>query len=429
MRRFGILFFGLLAGCATSPPVRTALQGNLAQLKQDIASAQREHRLDHGAVVKLAQAIGEREVMSATGSDGAERVRTLRPCARRLRSAIERRADTGDDVAAELTLILVEAHAEGRDQAARRYAQSSSGAWRAVAARALVKPAQTEQRRRFFNDPDERVRRAAFTAARDAHEPSELDALLESARLDPDPESKTLAAAAAGAIGGERAVLALKDVWTQADDSARMGIVDAWAEHNSIIAGGDRELAIAAESAGGLAPVSASLALARAGGPEAAPANARLRRYIADGSDDEKRLALSSAPLDDENAAALEEASKKASPELRAVALARLSNEPAHRTAAILALRALANQKISSDAERHARDAAVNALAQAGDVSVRATLVKNLSDKDRWARKQAADGLAALDDYSDAATVLGDDDASLRSDLACTILAREPRGY
>lgn len=425
MRRFGILFFGLLAGCATRPPVRTALEGNLAQLKQDIAAAQREHRLDHGMVVQLAQAVGEREVMSATGSDGAARVRTLRPCARHLHGTIEKRADAGDDVAAELTLMLVETRPLDRESAAKRYAQSSSGAWRAVAARALVKADQTVPRRKFFSDPDERVRRAAFTSAREAHEPTELDALLESARLDPDPESKTLAATAAGAIGGERAVLALKDIWAQADDAERMGIVDAWAEHSSFVSGGDRELAVAAESSGGLAPVSASLALARAGGPEAAPANARLRRYIADGSDDEKRLALSFAPLDRENIAAIDEASKKASPELRAVALARLADEPSHHTAAILALRALANQKVTSDADRRARDAAVNALAQASDQSVRATLVKNLSDKDRWVRKRAAEGLTSLDDYSDAATVLGDDDASLRSDVACTILARE----
>ncbi len=425
MRRFGILFFGLLAGCATTPAVRTALQGDLAQLKQDIAAAQQERQLDHGAVVKLAQAVGEREVMSAAGADGAARVRTLRPCARHLRSTIEQRADSGDDVAAELTLILVELHATDRDSFASRYAQSSSGAWRAVAARALTKPGQTEQRRRFFDDPDERVRRAVFTAAREAHEPSELDALLESARLDPDPQSKALAASAAGAIGGERAVLALKDNWARADDTERLGIVDAWAEHNSWAAGGARELAVAAETALGLAPVSASLALARAGGPEAAAASARLRRYIADGSDDEKRLALSSAPLDDETVAAIREAAKKASPELRAVALARLSAEAQYRTEAILALRALANQKATSDAELHARDAAVSALARAGDPSVRATLIKTLSSKDHWARQRAAEDLTSLGDYSDAASALADEDASLRSDVACGILARE----
>jgi len=429
MRRLGILFLGLIGACATTPPVRTALEGNLAQLKHDIAEAQRKRQLDRATVVKLARAVAERELMSASGADGAARVRTLRPCARTLEGTIERRADSGDDVAAELTLMLVEMHAADREALAKRFAQSSSGAFRAVAARALLKPGQTEQRRRFFDDPDERVRRAAFTAAREVHEPGELTALLEAARLDPDPASKSLAASAAGSIGGQRAVLALKDIWAQADDSERIGIVDAWAERNSFVAGGERELAQAAESSGGLAPVSASLALARTFGSEAAPANARLRRYIAEGSDDEKRLAISSAPLDEENARAIEEASQKASPELRAVALARLSLAAKYRSQAILGLRALANQKITSDAERHARDAAVRALARAGDPSVRATLVKDLNDPDPWTRKRAAEGLTDLDDYGDAATALGDDDASLRTDVACTILAREAPNF
>jgi hypothetical protein len=415
----------LLASCGPKPPVRTALQGDLPTLKQDIAAAQRAQGLDHATVVNLALALGERELMSAQGSDGAIRVRSLRPCARRLRSTIERRAESGDDVAAELTLILLEMHAADRASLLKRYAQSSSGAWRAVAARAAVRPMESEWRKQFFSDPDERVRRAAFSASRDAHEASELEALLEAARLDPDADSQALAARAVGTIGGERAVLALKDLWVGAEDGLRIAITDAWTEHPSFVAGGDRELAAVAEASSGLPSVSASFALARVGGPESAAANARLRRYILDGTDDEKRLALSVAPLDAENQAAIAEAAKKASPELRAVALARLSTVPGARTEAILALRNLANAKPASDSEQRARDAAVSALAEAGDTSVHATLVKNITDKDRQTRARAAHALTSLGDYSSAATALGDDDASLRSDIACTILARE----
>jgi HEAT repeat protein len=274
-------------------------------------------------------------------------------------------------------------------------------------------------------DPDERVRRAAFSASYDAHDSSELEALLEAARLDPDPESQSLATRAAGAIGGERAVLALEDLWAQAEDALRIAIVDAWSERASLGAGGSRELAAAAETNSGLASVSAAYALARVGGAESVPANAELRRYILDGSDDEKRLALSVVPLNTENEAALVEAAKKATPDLRAVALARLSNIPAERNSAIIALRNLANEKPASDSELRARDAAVSALADAGDTSVRATLIKGLSDKDRQTRSRAAHGLTSLGDYSNAATALADDDASLRSDVACTILARE----
>jgi HEAT repeat protein len=424
MRRWSVVLV-LLAACAPKPPVRTALEGDLPALKRDIASAQQAQKLDHDTVVSLAQALGERELMSAQGTDGATRVRSLRACARPLRSTIERRAESSDDVAAELTLILLDMHDADRASLLRRYEASPSGAWRAVAARAAVRPVESELRKRFFTDPDERVRRAAFSASYDAHEGSELEALLEAARLDPDPESQSLATRAAGAIGGERAVLALKDLWAQAEDALRIAIVDAWSERASLGAGGSRELSAAAEANSGLASVSAAYALARIGGTESVPANAELRRYILDGSDDEKRLALSVAPLNAENEAALVEAAKKATPDLRAVALARLSNVPAERNEAIIALRNLANEKPGSDSELRARDAAVTALADAGDTSVRAALIRGLSDKDRQTRSRAALGLTSLGDYSNAATALADDDASLRSDVACTILARE----
>jgi len=57
----------LLAACAPTPPVRTALQGDLPSLKRDILSAQRDKRLTMSLAVSLAQAVGEREVMSAQG--------------------------------------------------------------------------------------------------------------------------------------------------------------------------------------------------------------------------------------------------------------------------------------------------------------------------------------------------------------------------
>jgi len=77
--------------------VRTALQGDLASLKRDILSAQQDKRLTPSLAVQLAQAVGEREVMSAQGNYGALRVRSLRGCARPLRSVMEKRANGDDD--------------------------------------------------------------------------------------------------------------------------------------------------------------------------------------------------------------------------------------------------------------------------------------------------------------------------------------------
>lgn len=415
----------LAAACGPKPPARTALRGNLAELKRDIASAQQAGKLDHDAVVDLAQAVGERELTSAEGTNGAIRIRSLRSCARPLRAAIERRARADDDVAAELTLILLEMHATERTALLQRYARAPSGAWRAVAARAADRAIDTDMRKAFFVDPDERVRRAAFGTALEVHDSGELEALLEAARVDPDPQSQSLAIRAAGAVGGERAVLALKDLWARADDSSRIAIVDAWTEHASFVSGGARELELASESGGGLASVSASYALARAEGADSVVANARLRRNIEGGSDDEKRLALSVAPLDAETEAALAKAAKEASPELRVVALARLTGVEARRSDAIRALREFANGKAGSESEQRAQADALSALARAGDSSVRPTLLKNLRDPALETRARAARGLTSLGDYSNAATALADDDANLRSEVACSVLARE----
>lgn len=154
-------------------------------------------------------------------------------------------------------------------------------------------------------------------------------------------------------------------------------------------------------------------------------ANARLRRDISDGSDDEKRLALSVAPMNAETEAAIAKAAKEASPELRVVALTRLTSVAARRNDAIRALREVANAKPGSESEARARADALSALARAGDSSVLATLLRNLRDPALENRSRAARGLIGLGDYRNAATALADEDASLRCEVACSILARE----
>jgi len=417
------LCVALLGGCGPKPPARTALTGNLAQLKRDIQDAQKAGKLDHAAVLDLARAVAERELASAQGSSGAVRVRSLRSCAQPLSRAMKRRAQTDDDVAAELTLILLETHAADKDELLHRYARSERGAWRAVAARAADRAIDTDLRQAFFVDADERVRRAAFSTALEVRDARELEALLESARVDPDPQSQSLAIRAAGAIGGERAVLALKDLWARADDATRMAIVDAWAARASFTDGGARELGFAAESGSGLAAVSACYALAQSSGPDSAVADARLRRYITDGSDDEQRLALTVAPMNTETEAAIAKAAQGASPELRVVALNRLLGVPKRRADALRELRDLAGKKAGSEAEVRAQSEARSALARAGDDSVKASLLNALHEPDAATRSRAARGLTHLGDYSNAATVLADDEPDLRSDTACFILS------
>ena len=75
--------------------------------------------------------------------------------------------------------------------------------------------------------------------------------------------------------------------------------------------------------------------------------------------------------------------------------------------------------------EQRAQDEATSALADAGDSSVLATLIKNVRGKDLSTRSRAARALTSLGDYGNVATALADDDANLRSAVACSVLARE----
>ena len=106
--------------------------------------------------------------------------------------------------------------------------ESPSGAWRAVAARGTGSSERATLRRAFYVDPDERVRREALHSALEAQDPADLTVLLETARLDPDPMSRSIATRAVGMIGGAQASLGLEDLWPGADEAEELAIVEAW---------------------------------------------------------------------------------------------------------------------------------------------------------------------------------------------------------
>src|SRR5262249_61069825 len=110
----------------------------------------------------------------------------------------------------------------------------------APAAHAPATPAA--RRRRLTRGAAEQVRLRPLRAAREAADPADAGAVLEAARLDPYPLARTAAIRAAGAIGGQAVVLALKDLWAPADSWARQAIADAWSAPRSLDPGGRREL-------------------------------------------------------------------------------------------------------------------------------------------------------------------------------------------
>jgi hypothetical protein len=305
------------------------------------------------------------------------------------------------------------------DEVFERYREADSGAWRAVAARAAVSPRKAATRRELMRDPDERVRRAALAASFDAGDRADTDDLLEAARLDPDPLSRSLATRAVGAVGSEAAVLSLRDLFARASEEERMAIVDAWAMPAAFRSGGERELFRVVETADGLSAVVAAAALLRVDGERATLAAQHLAKHIRSGSVEEQRLAIRLAVLGrPELREAVVVAGKSEDPEVRVMAFSRLLPDAAAGTHARNELRKIAMK--SGDQAMQARAA----LAVAGDGSIVPKLLEDLRARNPGRRVVAARALVELERLADAATALADDRPDIRAEIACKIVAQ-----
>ncbi len=408
--------------CGTAGVVQTALHGDLAQLKRKISEGQQKGALDRSTTLQLAAAVAGRELRSSKGPAAAARVDALRACAGSLESVLRDRASLPDDVGAQATLMLLELGKLDRPDLVARYSEASNGAWRAVAARAATGPRDGRLRRRFIGDGDQRVRKAALFASLETKDAADLDPLLEAARLDPDPLLRSLAVRAVGAIGGQRAVLALKDLWAQSDGTTRETIVDAWAMPALYRAGGARELRTVAESGGSLAAIAAAVQLSRKSGEDAALGATFLARAIKQGTQTERRVAIQLAPVTDPDVQkALSEATRDADPDVKVMALARSLGVPAAQADAKRQLEKLAKGKDRVAVQARA------ALAAAHDGSISGELLHQLASRSPEERRLAALALIRLGNYSRAATALADDDPDVRASTACSMIAEAHR--
>ncbi len=424
MRRWGAVLVGLVVGaaaCATSPLLRAARSGDEAALAAQLDAAAREGRLTNAAVREVAAAVLERDLASAEGTAGEALVLGLRGCAPALRGALRDRAERPDDPGAAAELLLLEDGARPGDLT-EEYAASPMGAWRAVAARAAVTDRGLVERSRFFTDADARVRRAAFAAAFVRPAEAELDALLAAARTDPDESNRRLALRALGALGGERVVLALTDLWARADATERVAVVDAWAALPSFVTGGERELLRVVGDGPSVPALDAAGALLREGDPAARAASAALvLRCLETCAAGEQATAIALAPVAEPafSAALGELAAAPATGETaRLAALERLVANPATRAQALERLKTLV--AAGGDGGLGAE----LALARAGDRAVIPALTARLTGADAATQRRLADALIGLGEDVPVAPLLTAPDASLRASIACTLLAK-----
>lgn len=408
----------LLTACGGSQLGNTALQGDLPKLQTEISQAKRAGELDEAQTRDLARAVARRELLSSKGDEGVERVRELRPCLFQLVDDFEERADGTDAVAAAASLALLEAGEADEDDLFEGHAQSADPMWRSVGIRAAVGKQRAQARQRAFLDGDLRVRRSALHAALAEPDPSEIPALLDVARLDPDALTRSVALRALGAIGKPEAITALRDLWVTADEEARQAIVDAWASSGSMAHGGTAQVRWVMESQTGLPRVVAAVRLASTSGPDAEQALSVLERILEVGAVDEQRLAVLMAPAHPRLLPALQKLAASTDENAAVLAAAALARDPAQRPKARERLLALSKHERLWVA-RQARAA----LVVIGEQSLAAALAVELRSKRAEQRKQAAIDLLRLGRYSDAASALADEAAPVRTQVACQLLA------
>jgi HEAT repeat protein len=409
----------LAASCAASPALRAVERGDRDALRDEIARRERAGDLSTGEAACLAHAVADRDLRGAAAG-ASDVVRDLGPCARELDGALAARMQMADAAGAEAALALVDVGAvDARDLGARALATPESP-WRAVAARGLVRPEDHDARLRALGDPDPKVRRQAARAARAASDPADLGALLEAARVDPEPIVRTEAVRSVATLppgDDDRVASALADLWTSGDEGLQEDIAIAWARPALWSAGGRERLrdAVAAQHGPGAVEAAASILRTHASDHDAAPlAVALLLRSIDGGGRAVRLQAIAEAPVErPEFSAAIRRASKDDDREVRVAALARLAHDDSQAASALEEL-AQPGSPVSARARF--------ALAVAGDRRIQAWLEQDLGAEAPDERLAAAVALAALGVPSRAAPLLADASSAVRDRAACAIV-------
>jgi hypothetical protein len=420
VRVLALAALAIVAACS-SPPARTALQGDLPALKAAIAQAEQRDKLGASGVRELAGAVLKRELSSlaiSNANPGAppDAFPDVSACTPEIRSVLEDVASGTTEYSAPAAMALLDAG----------YAVPHAGPTaEAVEARKAVGVRAGGRRRALLLHGDAAVRRGALGAALEGAadaEPADVAALAEAGRLDPDAEARRLAIRALGRIGNAASVTALGDVYAGAAPEERREIVLAWSTPASFVAGGGEQLEALAQDDGDN-PVLAAIALV--GHAETAALGAATLLRAIEGERSEQRLdAIAAAPWSDTKLReAIGAARKHADPATRVLALWRFIESGAADASVAQELAQLATDTITPVGA-----VARAALARAGKADVKPGLRADLAARGADRRTLAALALLELKDWSGAARALGDDSPNVRRTVACRVLAERVAG-
>jgi hypothetical protein len=289
-----------------------------------------------------------------------------------------------------------------------------------VEARQAVGPKAGERRRALLLHGDAAVRRGALGAALEGAaeaKPEDVAALVEAARLDPDPEARKLAIRALGHIGNDAAVRGLIDIYASGPLEERREIVLAWSLPASYAAGGGEQLEALAQDSEETSVLAAIALVSHA--DSAALGSATLLHAIESERSEQRLEAIAAAPWSDAKLReAIGAARKHGDPSTRVLALWRFVDADALDAGVTQELGQLATDTVTPVGA-----VARAALARAGKADVKAALRADLAARAADRRTLAALALLELADWSGAARALGDDSPSVRRTVACRVLA------
>jgi hypothetical protein len=439
-RALGSLVVATLSACAGSPMLRAAHDGDRVALLGAIEPLHVKGKLTLGEVADVAHAVVEREILTArTPDEAVARIHEVRACSFAVDDVLAERMKTDDVAGGEAAFERLEAGAIGPG-AARDHAASADDRWRAVAVSGMTGAGDHDARMRGLVDGSPLVRRAALRAMVARDDGTDFTAIVEAGRLDPDPLVRGAAIRALYRLHEPppNLVQVLRDLWTVADDGLRGDVATALASPTVLAMGGREELAhLLGTSHGNEAVMIAGVILdANVDDPSLrAAATAELVAALTGGGARARIHALAVVPFGRgwqgrpaaETATFLggvRDAARSDDIDVRLAALGRIANarDTVPATDWTFAHEALEALAAPDDASALRASRARLLLAEAGDLHVQAWVEADLRSADPAARLGAAEALAALGRASRAAPLLADDDASVRTRAACTIL-------
>lgn len=415
----------LASACGARPVFVEARSGTTAALASAIKPEHEAGRLSRSDVTCMAHVVLERLVVNAKGAGGLRIIAAVEPCASAIDSALERRAESRDDVGARAALALVRTDEMSKSDA-RAHARDTADGWRAVGVRALVREEDRAARLAALGDPSPDVRRAAIDACVDAGDTAASETLADMARRDPELIVRSHAVRALAHIGGPHAEIRIRDLWRTADDALKNDLARALASPGLAGRGGREALLETVARGEGYDAVSAAIALYGAPGVSAgdrAWAKSVLMRSIEEGTTRERLRAIANVSTEGADVVeALRGLAKDPDHRVRIAAWSRLAVVPGNERDVKKALLPYAAHPLGRLSEE-----ARYALATMGDRSIQAWIEKDLSDPSAQTRRSATSALIVLDAPERAAPVLADPDPLVRADLACRLILASRR--